>query len=143
MTVQSAVIGSVVKVLPLSVPPQVPATKLTYPGLGVRVNDVVAKPLTDTAVAGLMVPSLFHSDTLGVTVYVPGVKLAITVQSLVIGLVVKILPLSVPPQVPPTDEAIYPALGNSINVGDVKPGTDNTVAELIAPPTPDTLGVTV
>jgi hypothetical protein len=70
MTVQLAVMALVVNVLPLSAPPQVPPTdEAAYPALGLRANTVVAVPLTETAVAGLMVPPV--PETLGVTVYVP------------------------------------------------------------------------
>jgi hypothetical protein len=56
--------------------------------------------------------------------------------------VVKVLPLSVPPQVPPTLEMLYPELGVTVNPRVVPEATETPPDGLIAPPVP-ALAVTV
>ena len=55
-TVQSLVIGLVVKVFPDRVPPHVPPTNALYPPFGATVNTTVLFKLTDCGVDGDMVP---------------------------------------------------------------------------------------
>jgi len=81
----------------------VPVTEeMTYPAFGVTVNIWVSPEATEMFPDGLIVPP---APALAVTVYVgEAAKVAVTVQLAVIGLVVKLLPLRVPPQVPSTEE---------------------------------------
>jgi hypothetical protein len=66
-------------------PPQVPPTEAMYPEFGVTVKAVVEPPLTDCGVLGEMVPL---APALGVTVKVPAVNVAVTVQLAVMAPVV-------------------------------------------------------
>ena len=93
-------------------PPQVPPTEALYPASGLTVKVVVRLLLTVWGVFGDMVPP---APAEGVTVYVLSVKVAETVQLLVMALVVYVVPTSDPPQVPPT-AAVYPALGVTVKV---------------------------
>src|SRR5450759_245454 len=100
MTVQFAVTAEVVKVLPLSEPPQEPVTvSMWEPVLGASVNAGVVLELTLCTCERLMVPLPLEDD---VTWKVLIAKLAMTVQFAVTAEVVKVLPLSEPPQEPVT-----------------------------------------
>ena len=84
-TLQLAVMAPVVKVLPLSEPPQPVTALIVYPLFGVTVKLVVLLTITVCGVLGVMLPP---APALGVTVNVIGVKEAVTVQLAVMAPVV-------------------------------------------------------
>jgi hypothetical protein len=97
--VQSVATGLSVNVFPLRTPAHVPPTEKEYPGWGVIVKEVVSPTASVNGALGLIDPL---GPALGVMVTGSCVKVAMTVQLNVAGLVVNVLPASVPPQVPPT-----------------------------------------
>jgi hypothetical protein len=60
------------------------------------------------------------------------------------ALVVKVLPLKVPPQVPPTEKIVYPEFGVSVNERVLPETTPVMLPDgLMVPPVPLTLAVMV
>ena len=76
-----------------------PETDAANPELAVTVKVVVAPCAIVCTEFGLIAPL---APALGVTAYVIWVNVALTEQLAVIGLVVNVLPSSVPPQLPVT-----------------------------------------
>jgi len=66
----------------------------------------------------------------------------VTVQLAVMALVVYVLPLNEPPQVPPTEEMLYPEFGVTVNARVAPLVTETAPDGLIVPPVP-ALAVTV
>jgi len=100
--------------------------------------------LTAVAVptAGLDVPLGVRLVSVTVGPVAAEVNDAVTVQLAVMALVVYVLPLNEPPQVPPTEEMLYPEFGVTVYVLVVPKGTVEAPAGLIVPPVP-ALDVTV
>ena len=113
-TLHGATIGLVVNVLPTNVPPHVPVTAGVKFALAVTVKVFVAPTATNWTADGLMTPP---DPELGVTAYAEGVNVAATEHGAIIGFVVKVVPISIPPHDPPT-VALKLALGVTVRLND-------------------------
>ena len=112
-TVQGAMTGFVVYVVPTKMPPHVPTTVAKNPALGVTVKGTTTPQFTVCGVGRLIVP---FNPALGVTVYVLSGKVALHVE---LATKLNVLVAAAPAQTPAQPPNVEPWSGVAVSVMEV------------------------